>query len=74
MCFHTGYRGRTAVFEVLVITSKLRQAISAGVTQSELSQLALEEGFKTMRDDCLALVHQGITTIEEAARTINTME
>ena len=74
MCFHTGYRGRTAVFEVLVITSKLRQAISAGVTQSELSQLALEEGFKTMRDDCLALVPQGITTIEEAARTINTME
>ena len=74
MCFHTGYRGRTAVFEVLVITSKLRQAISAGATQGELAQLALEEGFKTMRDDCLALVHQGITTIEEAARTINTME
>ncbi|MGN0078735.1 MAG: GspE/PulE family protein [Coriobacteriales bacterium] len=74
MCFHTGYRGRTAVFEVLVITSKLRQAISAGATQGELTQLALEEGFKTMREDCLALVHQGITTIEEAARTINTME
>ncbi|MDD6768592.1 MAG: ATPase, T2SS/T4P/T4SS family [Coriobacteriaceae bacterium] len=74
MCFHTGYRGRTAVFEVLVITSKLRQAISAGATQGELAQLALEEGFKTMREDCLALVHQGITTIEEAARTINTME
>ena len=74
MCFHTGYRGRTAVFEVLVITSRLRQAISAGATQGELAQLALEEGFKTMREDCLALVHQGITTIEEAARTINTME
>lgn len=74
MCFHTGYRGRTAVFEVLVITSRLRQAISAGATQGELVQLALEEGFKTMREDCLALVHQGITTIEEAARTINTME
>ena len=74
MCFHTGYRGRTAVFEVLVITSRLRQAISAGATQGELAQLALEGGFKTMREDCLALVHQGITTIEEAARTINTME
>lgn len=74
MCFHTGYRGRTAVFEILVIDRTLRRAIAEGISQDALERMAREASFSTMRDGCLKLIQQGITTIEEAARTINTME
>lgn len=74
MCFHTGYRGRTAVFEILAVDRTLRTAISEGASQETITRLAEQARFATMREGCLNLVHQGITTIEEAARTINTME
>ena len=74
MCFHTGYRGRTAVFEILIVDRALRRAIAEGAPQDTIERMALEAEFSTMRDGCLRLIQQGITTIGEAARTINTME
>ena len=74
MCFHTGYRGRTAVFEILIVDRALRRAIAEGAPQDTIERMAREAEFSTMRDGCLRLIQQGITTIGEAARTINTME
>ena len=70
-CYHTGYRGRRAVFEILTVTGALRRLIARGAAYDELAACAAEGDFVPMRDGCRALVLRGETTAEEAARAIN---
>ena len=75
MCFGTGYRGRTGVFEILVIDRELRSRITGGATREELKDAIERTGsFKTMEDSCRALVLTGVTTVEEARKTITALE
>jgi len=71
-CGHTGYAGRRAVFEILMINARLRKLIAAGAPADELIAAARENGFATLRERCRGLVLRGVTTAEEAARTIST--
>lgn len=74
-CFGTGYRGRTGVFEILVIDRAIRTAISNGIKQEELLRIAKGTGkFVTMAENCRRLVLEGITTVSEAKRTIGSVE
>ena len=68
-CHHTGYTGRRAVFEILMIDAPLRRLITAGASADELADEARRHGFTTMRERCRDLVLRGETTAEEAART-----
>ncbi len=72
-CFHTGYRGRTAVFEMLEITSKVRAMISrrAGRDEIETELKKPEIGFVSLRKNALRLVLEGVTTGEEVLRVIS---
>ena len=70
-CHHTGYTGRRAVFEILMIDAPLRRLINAGASADELADEARRHGFTTMRERCRDLVLRGETTAEEAARTIS---
>lgn len=70
-CHHTGYTGRRAVFEILMIDAPLRRLITAGASADELADEARRHGFTTMRERCRDLVLHGETTAEEAARTIS---
>jgi type IV pilus assembly protein PilB len=70
-CYHTGYRGRRGVFEILTISEKMRKLISDGATYDELYAAAKETDFVTLKDNCRKLVLSGETTVEEAAKTIN---
>ena len=70
-CHHTGYAGRRAVFEILMIDAPLRRLITAGASADELADEARRHGFTTMRERCRDLVLHGETTAEEAARTIS---
>ena len=70
-CHHTGYAGRRAVFEILMIDAPLRRLINAGASADELADEARRHGFTTMRERCRDLVLRGETTAEEAARTIS---
>ena len=71
-CYHTGYRGRRGVFEILTINAKIRKLISDGARYDDIYAAALETtDFVTMRDNCRKLVLEGETTVEEAARSIN---
>ena len=70
-CRHSGYSGRRAVFEILMIDRKLRRLISGGADSAALADAACGSGFITMRDSCRQLVLSGVTSAEEAARTIN---
>ena len=74
MCFGTGYRGRTAVFEILVLNSAIRHAIADNVPHSRLQELIHESDFEPLITDCIRLVQNGTTTVEEAYRTVNSTD
>ena len=74
MCFQTGYRGRTAVFEILTITGPIRHAIADRVPHSQLMELIHSSDFEPLINDCIRLVQEGITTVEEAYRTVNSTD
>lgn len=67
-CNHTGYKGRIAVQEVLEITPKLQKLISNGAEENVLLEVAGENGFTTLMEDCNAKVQAGQTTLEEYYR------
>lgn len=74
MCFGTGYRGRTAVFEILVLNSAIKHAIADNVPHSQLMQLIEESDFEPLIADCVRLVQNGTTTVDEAFRTVNSTD
>ncbi len=70
-CYHTGYSGRRAVFEILTINAALRRLISEGASYDDLYAAAKTTDFVPMRDNCRALVLRGDISASEAARAIN---
>jgi len=68
MCFHTGYHGRTGVFEVMKITLPLRRAILERSPREKLRELALESGYVPLEQNAVRLVLEGMTTVEEALK------
>ncbi|HVQ88012.1 MAG TPA: type II secretion system protein GspE, partial [Actinomycetes bacterium] len=67
-CGHSGYRGRTGVFEVLELSPAIRRAFTANPVESSLTDQALAVGATTLRDAGLAAAAEGRTTYEEALR------
>ena len=67
-CRGTGYRGRTGIYELLVMTDELRDALPRQRGAAELRDLAVKAGMRTLRDDGRRLVEAGVTTPEEVAR------
>ncbi len=67
-CRGTGYRGRTGVFELLNITPGISDLIIKGADGNVIKTTAVKEGFRTLREDGVEKVAQGITTIEEVLR------
>lgn len=64
-CDDTGYKGRTAIFEMLKITKELKAAIAKGDTDVELRRIANEQGLVTLRSAAINKLLEGRTTIEE---------
>ena len=70
-CNGTGYKGRYAIHELMIIDDEIRRAIVEGKSATELKELAREKGMKTLREDGIYKAMQGITTLEEVmARTV----
>ncbi|WP_027964167.1 GspE/PulE family protein [Halalkalibacillus halophilus] len=67
-CNMTGYRGRTAIHEVLYIDDAIREAILDGKSKVEVERIATEQGFIRLFEDGLRKVEKGITTMEEVFR------
>jgi general secretion pathway protein E len=67
-CFHTGYRGRIAIFEFLILRHKLKTLIQRTYDSFQIKQEALKLGLVTLRRDGIEKVLRGITTIEEVIR------
>ncbi|MDP9018661.1 MAG: GspE/PulE family protein [Candidatus Eremiobacteraeota bacterium] len=73
-CAGTGYRGRTGIFEFLVITDQLRDAISEGASTAALGSLARTAGHAPMIVDGLEKVVAGITSLDELQRVLGAIE
>lgn len=72
VCKHTGYIGRTGIFEVLEVTPGIRELIMAKSNSEIITKRAVEEGMTTMFEDGLRKVAKGVTTIEEVMRAVKT--
>ena len=67
-CGQTGYRGRQAIYEVMPVTSRLRQLIQEKAAAYEIAAAAREEGMHTMSEDGVAKAAAGLTSLSEVVR------
>ena len=69
-CGHTGYKGRVGVYEVLMINDELRHLIARGSDTQVIRQASIASGMKTLKEYCLILLQEGLTTVDEVLRTV----
>ena len=67
-CGGTGFRGRTGIFELLVVNDEIRQAITHRLSSTEIEQMAITNGMIPLLSDGTAKAEQGITTLPEVKR------
>jgi type II secretory ATPase GspE/PulE/Tfp pilus assembly ATPase PilB-like protein len=67
-CFDTGFRGRLGVYEILVVTREIRQAIARGGDRETLRTIHLEQGGSLLLGEALQLAEAGKTSLEEVLR------
>ena len=67
-CRFTGYRGRTGIYEILMITEPIRELILERASSQQIKQKAISQGMRTLRQDGLQKVFKGLTTFNELVR------
>ncbi len=71
-CNYIGYKGRTGIFEVVPFSTKLREMITSGATEDQIRAYVVGEGTRTIYDDGIEKIKEGVTTLEEVHRVIET--
>jgi type IV pilus assembly protein PilB len=69
-CGGSGYRGRIGIHELMITTEELIDAINKEHETAELKRIATRNGMKTLHQDSILKVKEGVTTIEEALATV----
>lgn len=69
-CGGTGYRGRVALFEVLMLTDEIRELIAAGASTLDIHRAAVASGMRPLREDGLRLCLEGVTSPSEVRRVV----
>ena len=67
-CNFTGMKGRVAIYEVMPVTTELRELMLRNATTAEIRDTACSQGMKTLRQNALQKVVDGVTTVEEVLR------
>jgi type IV pilus assembly protein PilB len=70
-CYHTGYRGRQAIYEILCVSHEIRKMIVNADGDDAIELQAITEGMKTLRKDGIERVLNGTTTLEELRRLVD---
>ena len=65
---NTGYKGRTAIHEILEVNSDMRQLIYEGANQNKIYETAIKNGMSPLREAGIQKIKSGVTTIEEVLR------
>jgi len=67
-CNKTGYRGRTAIFEIMTFNDRIRELIMNHASTNVIRMAAQKSGMKLLRDSGLAAIYNGVTTIDEVVK------
>jgi general secretion pathway protein E len=67
-CFHTGYLGRKAIYELLLVDDEIRQLLMKNADAATIKAAAVAKGMRTLRQDGAEKILQGITTVDEVVR------
>lgn len=69
-CGKTGYKGRMAIHEVMTITEEIERLVAEHASAEEMGKVARSQGMRTLRQDGLMKVREGLTSIEEILRVV----
>jgi type IV pilus assembly protein PilB len=69
-CSKTGYKGRLALHEVMVVTEEIERLAVARASATDIARIAREQGMCTLRDDGMAKVASGVTSLDEILRVV----
>ena len=72
-CAHTGFLGRTGVFELLIMTEEIRNAIHKNVPHDEIRNIAIRQGMNSLKRDGMLKVKNGTTTVTEIMRCVHSV-
>ena len=72
-CMQTGFRGRTAIFEILVVDDEIKRLVLATSDATQLNDLAVRQGMITLQQDGIQKILAGITTTEEVLRVTRSL-
>ena len=67
-CNRTGYRGRTGLYEIMTFNDELRDLVMNSASTAVLREAARREGMRTLRENGLKAIFEGVTTLDEVAR------
>ncbi len=67
-CNHTGYKGRTAIFEIIEVDYEMQELFMKNPSSNQIWELAKKKGAKSLFEDGVEKVKQGVTTVEELLR------
>jgi type II secretory ATPase GspE/PulE/Tfp pilus assembly ATPase PilB-like protein len=67
-CRRTGYQGRTAIYEIMLMSEALRPMVVDRRPAAELKKVAVSHGMRTLRDDGMRKAALGLTSLEEVLR------
>jgi type IV pilus assembly protein PilB len=70
VCSETGYRGRLAINEVLLVSEEIQHMAVERRPSDEIRRMAVEQGMRTLRQDGMEKVRLGMTTLEEVLRVV----
>jgi len=70
LCANTGYRGRTGLFELLLMSEEIRRMLLSNASAGDIRAQALKEGMITMKRDGMMKVKEGITSVNEVMRSV----
>jgi len=70
LCANTGYRGRTGLFEILVMSEEIRRMLLNNASAGDIRAQAIREGMVTIKRDGMLKVKQGITSVSEVLRNV----
>jgi len=73
-CGETGYKGRAGIYEMMVLSQKIKEAIATEASEGQLKQLAVAEGMQTLSHAGVERLMEGTTTVDEVLRAIQTDE
>jgi general secretion pathway protein E len=73
LCMQTGFRGRTAIFEILIVDDEIKRLVLKTSDANQLNELALKQGMITLQKDGIDKVLKGITTTEEVLRVTRSL-